>query len=637
MKNGLSLCVGFFLLSYCSSIALGQGAAAASAASTSLAQVLAVKPIQPDVDIETPTTPDELEKCKLQHGGEGYILHDGNNRLLRVFLTRGAKNISQYSFYKNGIEVFRQFTDVKDSKKPNEFRWMNNAGSRWGIDEDGDQIIDRWKMISAEEVSAEAVAALSQGDAKRFLRLTPSTEELAALGLSKEAETKVGQKIAQMKQGFEAAAKKIALPRDSKWVQFSGGQPGIVPFGRNAAKTDLLVYENSIVLVRVGEGENSARQIILGTILKVGDNNWRLIGLPHLDDPDSQSVSFDFTFFPPGNMSELVESGSVANQGPAPTADMLELINKVQELQKNVQSAPANQRAGLHEEILILTLQIAEAAATPEEKDIWIRQATDNARGAVQTGEYPDGPKKLETLYGNVKKLDTPETAAYVKYWQVMSDYYSRLLAGEDPISVHAKWSENLTNFIEEFPTTESAAEGMMKLAEYHEMISQDNEALKWYRRVEKDFAEEPIGKKAAGAVMRMGSPGKAVPFSGQAANGSTIDIAQFKGNVVVLYFWDSWSDSESKNLKSLAEKFAKELKVVGVNLDKDVERMNKYLADNPMPFPQIHEPGGLDGAAAIYWGIQTPPMIILFDKEGKVVKQNLTSTADLLKALDAK
>ena len=48
------------------------------------------------------------------------------------------------------------------------------------------------------------------------------------------------------------------------------------------------------------------------------------------------------------------------------------------------------------------------------------------------------------------------------------------------------------------------------------------------------------------------------------------------------------------------------------------------YLTENPMPWPQLYEPGGLDSPLANALGMQTLPTMLLVDKEGKVVSRNL-------------
>ena len=78
-----------------------------------------------------------------------------------------------------------------------------------------------------------------------------------------------------------------------------------------------------------------------------------------------------------------------------------------------------------------------------------------------------------------------------------------------------------------------------------------------------------------------------------------------------------------------------KNFAVVGVALDTDKAQLAKYLQGKPIPWPQLHETGGLDGRLAEELGVLTLPTMLLIDADGKVVDRNLVIT-DLEKKLEA-
>ena len=51
--------------------------------------------------------------------------------------------------------------------------------------------------------------------------------------------------------------------------------------------------------------------------------------------------------------------------------------------------------------------------------------------------------------------------------------------------------------------------------------------------------------------------------------------------------------------LKELWNKYGRSLAIIGVSLDNNVKDLNAYLAENPLPWPQIFEEGGLDSRPA--------------------------------------
>src|SRR5208283_3872732 len=91
--------------------------------------------------------------------------------VLRKFLdTKGNNVVDQWSFYKDGVEVYRDIATKPNGKK-DEFRWLNTGGTRWGVDSAGEGKLTAWKVISAEEVTAEIVAAVANRDSARFGRV----------------------------------------------------------------------------------------------------------------------------------------------------------------------------------------------------------------------------------------------------------------------------------------------------------------------------------------------------------------------------------------------------------------------------------------------------------------------------------
>ncbi len=90
-----------------------------------------------------------------------------------------------WSYYKDGVEVYREFeSETKNyAGKPDQFRWLNGGGMKWGVDEAKEGHIKHWKMISPEEVSQEVLQALATKDFARLQALMISDAEMAQLGL----------------------------------------------------------------------------------------------------------------------------------------------------------------------------------------------------------------------------------------------------------------------------------------------------------------------------------------------------------------------------------------------------------------------------------------------------------------------
>jgi hypothetical protein len=66
---------------------------------------------------------------------------------------------------------------------------------------------------------------------------------------------------------------------------------------------------------------------------------------------------------------------------------------------------------------------------------------------------------------------------------------------------------------------------------------------------------------------------------------------------------------------------------VVGIALDEDKAALQQFLSKRPLNWPQLYEPGGLDGRLAEDLGVLTLPTMLLLDKEGIVLERNILVT----------
>ena len=143
-------------------IILAIAADIAAGAKPTSTDALKLVPVQTDVDFDRPTGA-EAERCSVEveaiGGMTGWVVKTDSGQVLRRFLdTNGDNKVDQWCYFKDGIETYRDI-DGNFNNKADQYRWLGTAGMRWGVDEDENLRIDRWKSISAEETTAEIVAA----------------------------------------------------------------------------------------------------------------------------------------------------------------------------------------------------------------------------------------------------------------------------------------------------------------------------------------------------------------------------------------------------------------------------------------------------------------------------------------------
>lgn len=592
------------------------------AATPSAEQALKLAPVQSGVDYDRPS-PADAAKCKISakkfDGHVGWIVTSPDGLLLRRFVDTNDDNVvDQWSYYKDGLEVYRDI-DATNNGKADQYRWFNTAGSRWALDANEDGAIDAWKSISAEETTAEAVAAIAARDASRFARLLLTPAELKSLGIGKTREENIREKLSKAPADFKAmAARQKAVARDSGWTQFSAGRPGIVPAGTDGSTKDVRVYENVVAIVENG-GKNG--QVQIGTLVQVGDV-WRMIDTPQIVGDAQANMGSGFFFQTAMHRNEASAEG---------TSDVSQkLLADLETLDREVANAATpDEQAQLTNRRADLLEQIATAAKTADERAMWLRQLADMISAAVQSGTCPDGAERLKTLFEKLQKSDADKSlAGYVKFRQLTAAYVTSMQAPKaDYSKIQSEWLKTLEQYIKDYPASADAAEAMLQLAISQEFTGQEDDAKTWYARIVKEFPESAAAKKAAGAQTRIDSVGKPIAVSGKTPAGSVVDLAKYRGKPVLIQYWATWSSPAKADMATLKEvwsKYGRSFAIIGVSLDNEVKDLNAYLAEHPLPWPQIYEPGGLDSRPANVLGILTVPTMILVDAQGKVVDRNL-------------
>ena len=600
----------------------------AEGANPTAKKALQFAPIQNGVDISTPS-PAEVDQCKIRarngKGESGWVVEDPSGNVLRVFLDTNADNVvDRWSYYKDGLEVYRDI-DRNANRKADQFRWYHTAGTRVGLDQNEDGTIDTWAAISAEEVTAEVVAALAQKDADRFAQLVLTADELKSLGLGPAKLNELNKKISGIKTRFqELARKQTAVTADTRWVQFSGNRPGIVPTGTHGATKDIRVYENVMAIIQTGQQHG---QVVIGTLIQVG-NLWRVIDVPVIPSgSQSQIASSGFFFKPP-----QAERTPAMTTGP--DEESQKLIDEMQGMDALLaRTSTPVELAKLHTRHAGIIEQLISKSATKENRTMWVRQLADVVSAAVQSGNYPAGIKQLGSLYQSLaKRKEDRDLAGYVKFRYMTANYFLSMSNPDPPadhfMKVQAEWLKQLEQFVKEFPSVDDSAEAMLQLAYARELGGEEAEAAKWYSRIAKEFPQSRAARKAAGAKTRLDSVGKKLALKGQSPSGQSIDLDKYQGQVVLIQYWATWCKpckADMPTLKDLVARYGKSgFNIVGVNLDSNAQELAEYVKEYQVPWPQIYEEGGLDSRPAVELGIITLPTMILVDKKGKVVNRNI-------------
>ena len=360
--------------------ALAALSAAAVAAPPTAQDALALKPRLKGVDYSIPSA-DEAKQATIKQEQEGgvsaLVVRGPSGEVLRAFAdSDGNRVVDRWSYYKDGVEVYREIDSDKDTKA-DQFRWLAGGGSRWAVGANADGTIDAWKAISAEEAAAEIVAAIRDRDAASFARLLPTRADLEAAGFAGDQLAELVARVTAAPESFaKVAGQQKEIGPDAKLANMLTPQPpGTIPAGTNGLTKDVTAYDNVVALVESKQGNG---QVFVGALVKCGDA-WRPVDAPQVAG-GTGDMSEHYSFFSPRT------PGRVDGPAQGDVAENLKpLLAKLRDTEAKMSAADPAARKDLAQQYVGLLEQIV-AAAADSEKPFWTNQLVEAISAYVQEG-----------------------------------------------------------------------------------------------------------------------------------------------------------------------------------------------------------------------------------------------------------
>ena len=572
-------------------------------------------------------------KYETRNGFDGLVIYSPDGQPLRRFADgNGDKQVDQWCYYKDGIEVYRDI-DSDFNGAADQYRWLGTAGTRWGLDKNEDGKIEQWKVISAEEVTMEIVEAIKLRDDERFRRLLVSDAELKILGLGEDKGDQLTTRLENAKKGFaEFARSQKMINVGTKWAHFAADKPGIVPAGTEGASQDIVAYENVIAIV---DNEGTSQQLMIGTLVQIG-NAWRLADLPRTISEGS--VLADSGLFFPASASNRIGNSSFEN---GLSQEVQRLLTDLEKIEGDIKDE-AGDRSRLHGDKANVLQKLVVAHKGTDQMELWVKQFADSISSAAQAGEYPEGVSKLrllESQLGNMPK--GKELVPYVAYRLLSTDYTIKSLGEKvDFAKLQTEYMEKLEDFARDYPDSSDAADAMIQIGLNHELAGDEAEGEKWYNKVASRFPQTMQGKKASGAIARLSLEGRQFRISGKTVDGKQVDTKTMAKSPILIHYWATWCSpckADMAELRKLQAKYARQnLQIVGVNLDTDPRAAAEFLQNGKaFPWPHVQEQGGFESDLAVGLGVLSVPVTILIDGEGRVAKRTSHFSKNMEEAIE--
>jgi thiol-disulfide isomerase/thioredoxin len=578
-------------------------------------------------DYDTPSDQAAINACKVenvlndQNRSVGYILRDGQGKLLRRFVVARGTHIDQWSYYQDGFEVYRE-EDLDGDRTLDECRWLNAGGTRIALI--GRGRIKSWRRITAEEASKVLVQALAAGDLPLLETVMATPEDLTAAGVPKEIVAKVGDASPMRAELVGELQKKlIGWNKQTIWNRFDGTFPHVIPGDpATGLAKDLTLYENAMVIPgTTADQQNPAKLAFLQVpdLIQLGAV-WKFIELPHAIDPEKPIITVVS-----GIRSLLFDKDNGAQpRDAAVDAALKALADYDIKGAPSLQTGQPEKSARYNIQRVPLLRAVVKASKSPEEQLGYNKQVVDSLVAAYRTELYPDGKKTLETITANGDKL-----GSYAAYCMIDAEFAMSNNAPSANILANQKqWMAELEDFLKKFPNADEVPAVLLHLANANEFNAEEKKARDQYGKLAQGHAATDAGRKAAGALRRLDLAGQPVIIKGPGLQNETIDTAQFLGKPVLIIFWASWASPVKADLPDLIKIYGKYhgrgLQIVGVNVDNERNDLDAFLKEHNLTWPQIFEAGGMDSRLAIEYGIISLPTMFLVDAQGKVANRNV-------------
>lgn len=611
------------------SLLVGSGVSSAWAAPT-VAQMLSFRPKQEGVVCSTPAAA-ELEACKVElvrgtGKGSGWLLKNAQGQPLRRFFdSNGDNKIDIWSYYQNGNEVYREI-DANTNERVDQYRWLHQAGTRWGLDLNEDGRIDTWKDISPEEVSQEVLQAVANRDLARFQALLITEAELKAADLPAAEADRIRALVRQAPVKFQDTCTKLAsLGQSVRWLHLESGLPQCLPADSHGMRFNL-VRRLRDTLTYEANGKTDALQ--LGEMIQLS-GAWRLVDGPV---PGHAPVIV-------GPNGEPADVNTLAGPGVTPMTPELQPL--LEQLRKIDEQAPRGViTTGPNPEFARYQVQRADVLerivqkVKPEDREQWYRQLADSLSAAAQAsgpGDQAAYTRLVQLRDRFVSGQPGSNLAAYATYREMNADYHVKI---SDPkgnfTQVQNERLARLAKFVQDYPKADDAPNALSELGMLSELVGKEAEAKKWYEQLVKNFHDDPLAEKAAGALRRLDLEGKRLELAGNVlGSNQAFSLSQLGGKVVIVYYWASWNQQcvdDFARLKTLLATYgSKGVELVCVCLDNTAGEAVAFLQRNPAPGIHLFKEGGSEASPlAKDYGIWVLPNLFLVGKDGKVVSRTV-------------
>ncbi|MBM4055729.1 MAG: redoxin domain-containing protein [Planctomycetes bacterium] len=111
--------------------------------------------------------------------------------------------------------------------------------------------------------------------------------------------------------------------------------------------------------------------------------------------------------------------------------------------------------------------------------------------------------------------------------------------------------------------------------------------------------------------------------FNVKDVNGNSVNLEDYKGEVVVLFFWATWAETCIQEFPKIMRMYtnlgSQGIKFIGISLDDDLGNLMSYMHQQKFDWPQIFDGELFKGELARLYNVQNLPLLFVLDRRGKI------------------
>jgi peroxiredoxin len=180
-----------------------------------------------------------------------------------------------------------------------------------------------------------------------------------------------------------------------------------------------------------------------------------------------------------------------------------------------------------------------------------------------------------------------------------------------------------------DYPQHPNGYQSLMGAAGDYEFLGQPDKARELAEQLAASPASENIRQWAKGFVHRLAAMHQPIDLKFTAVDGRSVDLAQWRGKVVLVDFWATTCGpcrQELPRVKAAYDQFhAQGLEVVGISCDTDKDLLLRFLKEKDLPWPQFFDgKQQTDNQFSQAFGVDGIPHMFLVGKDGRLAFDNV-------------